>query len=74
MTVSGQLDLSEPGIVRSTLFLAPLKRSDWPMTLTCSATNWDRGRALEQSIQVDMERKFYDLVLLLGRPSISHRH
>ena len=36
------------------------------MTLTCSATNWDRGRALEQSIQVDMERKFYDFVIIIG--------
>jgi hypothetical protein len=64
--VSGaQLDVSEPGVVRSVLFLPPLKRSDWPMTLTCSASNWDRGRTLEQSINVDMERELIIKLLRL---------
>ena len=57
VTVNGQMDSSEPGLIRSTLLLPPLKRTDWPMTLSCSASNWERGRPLEQSFDVDMERK-----------------
>lgn len=58
VTVTGQIDTTEPGRVRSTLVLPPLKRSDWPLTLSCSASNSEKGRPLEQSFDVDMERKF----------------
>lgn len=57
ITVPGQMESSEPERIRSTLLLPPLKRSDWPMTLSCSASNSERGRPLEQSFDVDMERK-----------------
>lgn len=51
------MESSEPGRLRSTFLLPPLKRTDWPMTLSCSASNSERGRPLEQSFDVDMERK-----------------
>lgn len=57
VTVSGQTESSETGRVQSTLLLPPLKRTDWPMTLSCSASNSERGRPLEQSFDIDMERK-----------------
>ena len=43
--------------IKSTLTLPALKRSDWPMTLSCSATNSDRGRPLQHQFDVDMERE-----------------
>lgn len=63
VTVIGQTDLlDEPGRIRSTLILPPLKRSDWPLTLSCSASNSDKSRPLEQSFDLDIERKLMDTV------------
>ena len=57
MAVEAQVDTSEPGVVRSTLILQPLKRSDWPMALSCSASNSELSRPLDQAFEVDMDRK-----------------
>lgn len=57
IAVEAQVDTSEPGVVRSTLTLQPLKRSDWPMTFSCSASNSEHSRPLEQAFDVDMDRK-----------------
>ena len=43
--------------IRSTLTLPALKRSDWPMMLSCSASNSDRGRPLQHQFDVDMQRE-----------------
>ena len=57
VTVSSQTETNESGRIQSTLLLPPLKRPDWPMTLSCSASNYERGRPLEQSFDIDMECK-----------------
>lgn len=65
MTVSGQMDvIDEPDKIRSTLVLPALKRSDYPLTLSCSASNADRSRPLEQSFDIDMQRESFLLNLL----------
>ncbi|XP_057370740.1 nephrin-like [Daphnia carinata] len=66
ITVPGQMESSEPERIRSTLLLPPLKRSDWPMTLTCSASNSERGRPLEQSFDVDMELPPLSVSIVIG--------
>ena len=45
------------GKMKSSLVLTPLKRSDWPLSLTCSAANSNLSRPLENTFDVDMERK-----------------
>jgi hypothetical protein len=45
------------GKIKSSLVLTPLKRSDWPLSLTCSAANSNLSRPLENTFDVDMERK-----------------
>lgn len=66
ITVPGQMESSEPERIRSTLLLPPLKRSDWPMTLSCSASNSERGRPLEQSFDVDMELPPLSVSIVIG--------
>ncbi|XP_046643483.1 nephrin-like isoform X2 [Daphnia pulicaria] len=66
VTVTGQMETSEPDRIRSTLLLPPLKRSDWPMTLSCSASNSERGRPLEQSFDVDMELPPLSVSIVVG--------
>jgi len=55
--------IDEQGRVRSTLVLPALKRSDYPLTLSCSASNSDRSRPLEQSFDIDMQRESFLLIL-----------
>lgn len=57
VTITGHIEMDDPGRMRSTLLLSPLKRSDYPMTLSCSTSNSERSRPLEQSFDIDMERK-----------------